>query len=204
MTDNAKRSFPWGKLLIILGVLLLAAGAVLFLGNRAEEIAAEQSARRLLAAVESEIMAKGEDPLPEHAPKPGKEPAPPLEELYAVDGILTIPKIGITLPVLRDYSEDLLRVSVCIFERETGEDGRMVLAGHDYKSHFGKIKTLVPGDAVDYETLSGGLRHYTVIEVTAIDPDDRAGLEAGEWDMTLLTCNRDLSKRILVRLGRTD
>lgn len=43
---------------------------------------------------------------------------------------------------------------------------------------------------------------YQVTGLEEIDPEGEQDLMEGEWDITLLTCNLDMSMRLLVRCSR--
>jgi sortase A len=210
--EQNQRSNPLPKnrlqvLCICLGVCLLLGAAALTAANFAEQREAEEASALLLRLAEERISHEQEVPAGEEILPAGTSEAPVQEEVMAAwetDGILSIPDLGLRLPVLADCSDDLLKLSVCVYQRDGGrEGGRMVIAGHNYRAHFGTLSSLVQGAAVSYTRMDGEEASYQVAEVTEIAADDYEALEAGEWDMTLLTCNLDMTKRILVRLSQT-
>ena len=191
MTNNP-RGLRMG--LLAAGILLLGTAAAMASRNLWNQYRAGEQTSRLLELTEQRIAG---EPLPE----PGDAAqADPLAG-YAVDGILSLPQLGLELPVLADYSDELLGVSVCLYEREP-KTGRMVIAGHNYRVHFGRLGELEPGDTITYTALDGSRTGYQVTGLDTIAADDREGLEEGSWDLTLLTCTADLSDRLLVRLER--
>lgn len=88
-------------------------------------------------------------------------PGSPIEEedpwaSYEVDGILSIPDLGLRLPVLSYYEEELLSVSPCLYKGTGGDDpSRLVVAGHNYRSHFGRLGELTAGSLVSYSPCRG-------------------------------------------------
>ena len=147
-------------------------------------------------------------PVPDDAHIPGGRSPTVLEALttgsdamsYGTIGVLIIPRINVKLPVISTCSDALLAISVCRYKREMNPGPtRMVIAGHNYKTHFGRVPGLVPGDDVYFQDNNGVQYHYKVTELTEIDGSDHDGLESGEWNLTLLTCNRDRTRRILAR-----
>ena len=127
-----------------LGIVLIIA-AILFLGkNVLEQRAAEQQSGVLLAQAQQHLNAS--TPSTESEEKDEKEEFLSQEphisspnsfnwSNYNIDGILSLPDLGLELPVLADYSDALLKVSVCIFEKEDIQGSpRMVIAGHNYKA----------------------------------------------------------------------
>lgn len=185
----------WRKLCIALSLVLLLAAAGLVARNLWEQQQAEESSAHLLELAQRRL--EGETPLPDDDPF---EPDPLAG--YAIDGILSIPKLGLELPVLADYSDANLRLSICLYEQD-GDGSRKVIAGHNYRSHFGQLGSLAEGDLLTYTDEEGNVTEYAVLSLTEIDAHDREALDAGEWDMTLFTCNADMSRRILVRLEET-
>ena len=181
--------------LLLAGILLLGTAAGFAGWNLWEEHRAGEQTSRLLTLTEQRIAG---EPLPETEPAEGPDPLAG----YAVDGILSLPRLGLELPVLADYSEELLGVSVCVYEREP-DTGRMVIAGHNYRVHFGRLGELEPGNTLTYTALDGSTVQYRVTGLDTVAADDHEGLEEGSWDLTLLTCTADLSDRLLVRLERT-
>ena len=185
------------RLLVAAGALLLLAGTLLAGQNLLTERRAARQTADLLAAVETRIAAPADLPAPEVTGDPWAG--------YEVIGVVGLPDLGLSLPVLADYSEELLRVSVCLYSGTGGENPQqMVIAGHNYRAHFGRLGQLQPGDAVTYTAMTGAQSHWRVAQVEEISAQDPAALEQGGWDMTLLTCNLDLSLRLLVRLEQAD
>ena len=187
---------------IAAGLVLLLAGALLTGRNLLEQYRASRWSSQLLTYVEGQISAPPGD---EEEPVPTREP---IEEedpwaSYEVDGILSIPDLGLRLPVLSHYEEELLSVSPCLYKGTGGDDpSRLVVAGHNYRSHFGRLGELTAGSLVSYQSLSGVVTQYQVTGLEEIDPEGEQDLMEGEWDITLLTCNLDMSMRLLVRCSR--
>ena len=196
-----RRISPFRLAMILLGAALLLAAGWLVLQNLDEQRSAEESASHLLDLAEQHLSELSSSALAGSDAPAESEPASDPWEDYEIDGILSIPTLGLRLPVLADYSDALLQLSVCVLEKEA-DGSRMVIAGHNYRSHFGQLHELTQGDPVSYTGADGEERSYRVSAVTDIADDDRQGLEAGEWDITLLTCNLDMSRRVLVRLIR--
>lgn len=123
---------------------------------------------------------------------------------YETIGVLSIPKLTLELPVLSECNDNNLKVSVCRYLGEALDNPeRLVIAGHNYKSHFGNLSKLNPGDEVAFQSNDGSVYSYTVKEITIISMYDHEALELGEWDISLFTCDSDRSKRILVRCVET-
>jgi len=193
-----KKWFP--RLLIIIGiaVLLLAVGLKIY--DLANDYSAGRNSQLLLEQMQQNTaLSKTEEPVTDPSEEPSETQAQP-ELSYNVIGILEIPSLKLELPVLSECTPSLLKVSVCRY-MGGAEDGaeRLVVAGHNYKSHFGTISQLEIGAEVRFTGLSGVEYSYEVTEITVIAANDLKTLESGEWDIALFTCNFGGTKRILVR-----
>lgn len=180
------------RLLVAAGALLLLAGALLAGQNLLTERRAARQTADLLAAVETRIAAPADLPAPEVTGDPWAG--------YEVIGVVALPDLGLSLPVLADYTQDLLAVAPCRYTDDLAlEPGQLVVAGHNYRTHFGRLGELAPGSRITWKNLDGVTYTYTVTEVTEIDAGDREALEQGDWDLTLFTCDVTRTRRILVR-----
>lgn len=128
------------------------------------------------------------------------------EERWIVDGreyagILEIPSLGLTLPVLQDWSMDGLNIAPCRYAGQA-ETGDLVIAGHNYRRHFTGIRSMEAGSEVIY-TEAGGDRHeYRVARSEVIWPEninEMIGNEKSDWDLTLFTCTRGGKARYALR-----
>ena len=180
------------RLLVAAGALLLLAGALLAGQNLLTERRAARQTADLLAAVETRIAAPADLPAPEVTGDPWAG--------YEVIGVVGLPDLGLSLPVLADYTQDLLAVAPRRYTDDLAlEPGQLVVAGHNYRTHFGRLGELAPGSRITWQNLDGVTYTYTVTEVTEIDAGDREALEQGDWDLTLFTCDVTRTRRILVR-----
>ena len=180
------------RLLVAAGALLLLAGALLAGQNLLTERRAARQTADLLASVETRIAAPADLPAPEVTGDPWAG--------YEVIGVVGLPDLGLSLPVLADYTQDLLAVAPCRYTDDLAlEPGQLVVAGHNYRTHFGRLGELAPGSRITWQNLDGVTYTYTVTEVTEIDAGDREALEQGDWDLTLFTCDVTRTRRILVR-----
>lgn len=119
---------------------------------------------------------------------------------YSYMGILYLPKFGLELPVMSDWSYPNLRISPCRYAGTVG-DGNLIIAAHNYNCHFGRISELIPGDEIIFVDCSGVQYTYTVIEGETIDGKNGAAMEANSdyWDLTLFTCTYSGASRVTVR-----
>ena len=205
MSRNKPR-FP-GRGLMAAGLALMAAALLLTGYNLWEEHRAEQSAVRVLAALEpkaeapapaAEMTDPGETEIPDYLLAPEMEmPTETVEERDYI-GVLELPALGLSLPVLSQWSYPALKEAPC---RYTGSayQGDLIIAGHNYRSHFGGLKDLTPGDTVRFRDVDGNVFAYTVAEVEILDKYAVAEMQAGDWDLTLFTCTIGGAARVTVR-----
>lgn len=113
-------------------------------------------------------------------------------------GILSVPSLGITLPVMKDWSYPKLKISPCIFFGSVYK-GNAVIAAHNYKSHFRNINTLSRNDSVLFTDVEGNVFGYRVIFVEMLPPAAVGSLTSGEFELTLFTCTVGGKNRYVVR-----
>ena len=204
----AKKSKSW--ILIAAGALLLLVAGGLFTYSRIDDYLAGLRAQRVLA----QVLNEGWDIAVDVEPGRGSGPSGFFAEIlddsdfeqneplnYTVIGILEIPRLGLVLPVLSASTYALLDISVGRFMGSVDErPERLVIAGHNYRSHFGQVYTLRPGDALTFTTAEGETFHYEMVRLETISSRGRALIEAcTEWELALLTCQRDNTFRTLAR-----
>ena len=131
--------------------------------------------------------------------KLSKKTARPIElETYYYIGFITIPKLGISLPVQESWSDYNLRISPCRYSGDIA-NGKMIIAAHNYDSHFGRIKELSVGDEVIFTDTLDREYYFTVADTENISGSDPLKMESGDWALSLFTCTFDGSDRVTVR-----
>ena len=63
-----------------------------------------------------------------------------------------------------------------------------MIAGHNYRSHFGPIRDLESGDPVTFTDVEGTVYAYTVAEAEVLPPTAIGEMVEAGWDLTLFTC----------------
>lgn len=113
-------------------------------------------------------------------------------------GVISIPVLNITVPVLADYSLDGLKIGACLYYGSiVGNDA--VIAAHDYRRYFGPISDLTYGDEVIFTDASGAQHVYTVAEKTTVGAYDVQTMTQSGYALTLFTCNYGGTARVTVR-----
>ena len=189
-----------GSVFITIGLLLIAAALLLAGYNLWDEHRAEQSVN----AVMKQINLPQENPqLPDYLIDPNIEM--PTENIDGWDyiGVLEIPAFDLTLPVISRWSNAALKVAPARYEGSAYTD-YLIIAAHNYKTHFDNLQYLVAGDEVYFTDIDGNRFSYEVVMTEILKPTDVEQMSAGDWDLTLFTCNYGGSYRVTVRCDRTE
>lgn len=180
-----------GVILISLGAVLILAALLLLLYNRSEDRRAGQEAESLLEDVRSSMAANAD-------PDPQEEPVEEITYDYA--GVIAIPNLSLELPVIDQWSYARLKVAPC---RQSGAaaDGDLVIAAHNYKSHFGYLDRLEPGASVIFTDMEGTVYRYAVEEIRQLAPEDAEDVSSvfsSEYPLVLYTCTPGGKARVAV------
>ena len=180
-----------GVILISLGAVLILAALLLLLYNRSEDRRAGQEAESLLEDVRSSMAANAD-------PDPQEEPVEEITYDYA--GVIAIPDLSLELPVIDQWSYARLKVAPC---RQSGAaaDGDLVIAAHNYKSHFGYLDRLEPGASVIFTDMEGTVYRYAVEEIRQLEPEDAEDVSSvfsSEYPLVLYTCTPGGKARVAV------
>lgn len=120
---------------------------------------------------------------------------------YRYAGYLSIPVLGLELPVMEDWSYARLRVAPCRYSGSV-EGGDLVIAAHNYSSHFGRLRYLQEGDAVLFTDAEGETTAYEVALVETLSPYAVEEMTDSGYDLTLFTCTYGGQARVTVRCVR--
>ena len=75
----------------------------------------------------------------------------------------------------------------------------MIIAAHNYASHFGNLKYLQEGDEVTFTDMDGNVFRYEVALQETLQPTAITEIQQGDWDLTLFTCTYGGQSRVTVR-----
>lgn len=208
-----KRKNRLGRFFTGAGLILVAAAVLLLMYNLWDSRRAEESQEEILAEYLSENKKASEVPsdpdgeaadsqdIPDYMLNPDMEmPEFTLSSLGDISciGILEIPALDLQLPVISEWSYPALRLAPC---RYTGSayKGDLVIAAHNYQSHFGRLKTLSTGSEVIFTDAVGNRFVYQVAVIEALTPWSVEDMTSGEWPLSLFTCTLDSQNRVTVR-----
>lgn len=193
-----------GTCLIRLGTVLVLAAVLLFGYNQWEDFYAGRQAETLLAEMDKIIPELPEVELtPSLQPDDADPDAMPVALIdgYEYIGRVSIPAIQRDLPVMADWDYQRLKKAPCRHAGSTRTDD-LVIAGHNYKRHFGNLKQLQPGDAVLFTEIDGTVHPYEVSSVEIIPRESGDLVLNSGHDLALYTCTYARVTRVAVFCDR--
>jgi sortase A len=186
---KSKKGVP----LIILGVLLIISALaytgynyyVTYRAGKISQSIVEQIDKKTDSGSDYEINEKMEMPVIE------------IDGNYYV-GIIEIPSLDLKLPVMSSWSYANLSISPCRFSGSIYSSD-MVIAGHNYITHFGKLRNLNIGDEVKFTDSDGNEFIYEVKDLEILPPTAVEEMTDSGWELTLFTCTVGAKTRLAVR-----
>lgn len=193
---------------MVLGGILVLAALSLFLWNSLEDSAAGASVERILPRIRQQIEAPPTMPAGEEVSPTFPDPYDPtMTEVeidgYAYIGYLSIPAVGLELPIMSEWDYARLKIAPCRYSGSTKTDN-LVICAHNFDRHFGPIRNLSPGDTIYFTDMDGSVWHYEVDAVDILAPTQVEDMTAGDYDLTLFTCTYGGATRVTVRCERVD
>lgn len=201
-----------GKICMVLGALLILASLGLLAYNKWDAARADKAAQTALGELEN-TLTKTIEEADEVVLQPELDPDPdqPMTEVeldgWNYIGYLSIPSIGLNLPVMSEWSYAGLKIAPGRYSGSTYADN-MVVCAHNYAKHFSPIKWLAEGAEVYFTDMDGMRWSYEVSAVETIQPTQIEKMtekteDSENWDLTLFTCTTGGSARCAVRCVRT-
>ena len=102
-------------------------------------------------------------------------------------GILSIPALGLELPVLTDWSYEKLKVAPCHYYGSY-YDKNFVIAGHNYRAHFKRFPELKQGDLIIFTDVTNTAHYYEVVLLETLAEDATEQMITSGFDLSLYTC----------------
>lgn len=193
------------KICMVSGLLLIAAALCLFVYNKREAESAAQTAEQALQEI-SDVPHVLEQPqeseihsiIPDYISDPTMEmPTVEVDGNFYI-GILEIHALELSLPVISEWNDTRLKQAPCRYKGSVYLDN-LIIAGHNYKKHFGGLKNLQIGDTITFTDMDEHCFSYTVTALEELDGTAIEAMESGDWDLTLFTCTIGGKKRVTVR-----
>ncbi len=193
-----------GFLFMGIGAALLIAALSLLLYNRAEDNHAGDAAENILPSVIAAI--EKPDTTPEDdSTEINTDTEMTVVEIdgYGYIGYLSIPVLELELPVMSEWDYSRLNTAPCRYFGSTKTDD-LVICGHNYTRHFGRLKNLQEGDLVLFTDMDGVTISYEVREVETLQPTQITEMIESDYALTLYTCTYGGAARVTVRCDRTE
>ena len=127
-----------------------------------------------------------------------------LSDNISIIGLIEIPSINISYPILSNSSKDLLKISVCRFSGPLpNRNGNLCIAGHNYKNSmmFSKLYQLNIGDSIFITDLNNVKLEYLIYDKFKVKENNLECINnTNKTEITLITCNdNNNSERIVVK-----
>ena len=189
---------------MIFSVLLLVVAGMLLYYNSSENNRVEED--NLETVTELENILEQQNTEQNNQAQDGENSSIPLQKTsiningHDYIGIVYIPILNnLALPVIETCNNDNLRVSICKYSGSLQENN-LVIAGHNYKSSFGKLSSLAVGNIAYFKDVNGTVYKYHCKSIETLAPNKVYEMQTGDWDLTLFTCTYNGANRVAYRL----
>ena len=194
---------------MIFAVLMLVSAGILLFYNSKENNRVEQESLETVTELENileqQITEQNNNKIEEETNETGNSTVS-LNDRTSISvnghnyiGIVYIPILNnLALPVIEECTESNLKVSVCRYSGSLKENN-IVIAGHNYKSSFGKLSSLKVGNIVYFKDVNGAVYKYNCKSIETLPPKSVNEMVTGDWDLTLFTCTYNGNNRVVYR-----
>ena len=187
-----------GLVLLAVGIMLVLSGLGIYVAQQQEDAAARKTAAVLLQQLENKTLPAN--------PRPESETAEPVDPVlpevtymgYTLLGSIRVPSIGIELPVLDQWSEEMLKVAPCRYAGSISA-GNMIIMGHNYKSHFNPLHKAQVGAEVEFKNTIGTVFRYRIAKIEYLHRTEGEKLPTQEYPLTVFTCSPGGLERTILR-----
>jgi len=208
---------------ILMGAVLIVSALLLVGFNERENQVAEDASEQAMVDLQKIIdesapvvvMATEDESdetidLIDHTPRQAVrledlDPEMPVVQIdgYEYIGYISIPKIKVNLPVMSKWDYSRLKYAPC---RQFGSSRTddLVIAAHNYSSHFGKLSSLKAGDRLTFTDMENILNIYKVELVETLDPTRVDIVEDSDYDLVLYTCTYGGRERVVAFCNRVE
>ncbi len=187
--------------LMTAGVLMIISAAAILVFNNYENKKAKENTQQLIGSLMNIIDE-------EKTQYQEKDPFETQMKTVEIDGFeyvgyLFIPDLGLELPIMSEWDAERLKISPCRYYGSTKTDN-LVIAAHNYRSHFGYIGNLKQGSFVMLTDMEGETVTYSVFSTEILLPTDVEKVKDTGDDLILYTCTYGGASRIVVRCDRVN
>ena len=188
--------------LMTVGAVLVLLSVILLLYNLNRDWDAKNSDFEILSELDEAVQAQEIF----RVPKDVKPEFPDDMDSVNIDdvdyvGYITIPALGVELPVTKTWSYEKLKLSPCRYAGNV-TDGNLVICAHNYRSHFGRLPRLTQGEEVRFKDVHGNVTHYQVTASSVLAPTAIEKVTLSDADLTLFTCTYGGRTRYTVQCAK--
>jgi sortase A len=214
-----RRANPFGTLMIFMGILCVLSAAGLAAYNWWDGQRAGEAAGKVAEVIREKLKPAPDETNEEDIPKEEESFQESFREMptMTIDGLeyiglLEIPSLSLSLPVMKEWDYDRLKTAPCRYSGSYFTND-LVICGHNYARHFSPLRGISMGSDVYFTNPEGLKIHYIADNIQTVDPtaiDEMIqNSPDGEpdnrwWDMTLFTCNLGGTTRCAVRCVRIE
>lgn len=200
-----------GIIFILLGAVLISSALFLSRSNEMEDQAAGTYASEVMEQLRDHIATAKPTTVPtvptttENDTSTVETEPPEMETMtangYAYIGYLSIPVLELELPVMAQWDYKRLQIAPC---RETGTTAGndLVIAAHNYYSHFGRLNQLEAGAQVIFTEVDGFINTYAVVSCQVLQPSQVEDVLLSGYDLVLYTCTKGGATRVVLYCNR--
>lgn len=198
-----------GILFVLAGLVLVLSALTLYGIQMWQEKKAGDAAEEALLAVKEQVNEEESEDISEDEKNTDAQDEMTVVYIdgWGYIGYLSIPSIGLELPVMAEWSYEGLDIAPGRFSGSVFTDD-LVIAGHNYRRHFSPIKNVSVGTLVVFTDMDGNTYYYEVSDVENLQPvqvEEMKGLTGeDDWDLTLFTCTTGGTARCAVRCVRVE
>lgn len=116
-------------------------------------------------------------------------------------GYLTIPSLQVEVAVLDEFDQNKLKIAAAR-QYGTTYDDDLVIAGYNYKWHFGRFNEIQIGDILAFTNMNGISVIYEVKNIDLVDPYDIEKIQDSDYDLVLYTSNISGKNKIAIFANR--
>ena len=196
----------FGILCMVIGAVLMTLALSLFISNQKEDRRAAEAAQETLVTLVEQIEEQHEETVSGNLQLPQGNNGHSLQiqmstmevEGNTYVGFLSLPALGMELPIMADWNYELLQLAPCLYSGTTFTND-MVLMAHNFQSHFGRINELQLGDEIIFTDVTGGRLRYEVVAKDVLASTEVEEMIEGAYDLTLFTCTYGGAERVTIR-----
>jgi sortase A len=184
-----------GSIYIVLGCILIVISAGLFAYNCWVSSRAGQKSKAIVEELENKHPS---DTIPDYKLNPDMEMPTITIDGHKYIGTLEIPSLNLKLPIMSEWSYPNLKIAPCRYYGSAYKSN-MIIAAHNYNTHFGRLSKLNIGDTVKFIDADKNEFLYSVADLEILQPTDCKAMKDSQWDLTLFTCTIGGRTRVTVR-----